>query len=68
MKYGFIFLITISMMFGGVCFGAIKMGQDYMDSAYKSGCCSRHGGVSYCGKNEYYVCADNTQSPSCRCR
>ena len=68
MKYGFIFLAIISMMFGGVCFGAIKMGQDYMDSLYRSGCCSQHGGVAYCGNNGYFVCADGKQSPSCRCK
>ncbi len=31
------------------------------------GCCSWHGGVSYCGSNGYYICNDGTQSPSCRC-
>ena len=68
MKYGFIFLAIISIMFGGMCFGAIKMSQGYLDMSYKSGCCSRHGGVSYCGKNGYFVCADGTKSPTCRCR
>lgn len=31
------------------------------------GCCSHHGGVSYCGSNGYYICNDNSQSPSCLC-
>lgn len=31
------------------------------------GCCSRHGGVSYCGNNGYYICNDGSQSPSCIC-
>lgn len=31
------------------------------------GCCSHHGGISYCGDNGYYICNDNTRSPSCRC-
>lgn len=33
----------------------------------KSGCCSWHGGVSYCGDNGRYVCNDGTYSPSCTC-
>lgn len=32
------------------------------------GCCSWHGGISYCGDNGYYICADGTQSPSCKCQ
>lgn len=31
------------------------------------GCCSHHGGVSYCGNSGYYICNDGTQSPSCSC-
>lgn len=34
-------------------------------SAQKSGCCSWHGGIAYCGSNGYYICNDGTQSPSC---
>lgn len=34
----------------------------------KAGCCSRHGGVSRCGADGYYVCKDGTSSPSCRCK
>lgn len=34
----------------------------------RSGCCSHHGGVAYCGKSGYYICRDGSQSPSCRCR
>lgn len=33
----------------------------------KSGCCSWHGGVNYCGTNGYYICNDGSQSPSCTC-
>ena len=33
----------------------------------KAGCCSRHGGVSRCGNDGYYVCNDGTSSPSCKC-
>lgn len=33
----------------------------------RSGCCSHHGGVAYCGKNGYYICNDGTRSPSCTC-
>ena len=33
----------------------------------KSGCCSWHGGVSYCAENGRYVCNDGTYSPSCTC-
>lgn len=34
----------------------------------KSGCCSWHGGVSYCDTSVgRYVCRDNTYSPSCGC-
>ena len=68
MKYGYIFLMIISMMFGGMCFGAIKMSQDYLGLSNKSGCCSNHGGVSYCGNTGHFVCMDGTQSPSCRCK
>lgn len=32
----------------------------------KSGCCSRHGGVSGC-RDGRQVCADGSLSPSCRC-
>ena len=39
-----------------------------MDINYQRGCCSHHGGVSYCGRSGYFICADGTQSPSCRCR
>lgn len=31
------------------------------------GCCSHHGGISYCGSNGYFICADGMQSPSCEC-
>lgn len=31
------------------------------------GCCSWHGGISYCGSNNYYICNDGTESPSCTC-
>ena len=34
----------------------------------RSGCCSWHGGVSYCDTNTgRYVCNDGTYSPSCGC-
>lgn len=33
----------------------------------RSGCCSHHGGVAYCGKSGYFICNDGTQSPSCKC-
>lgn len=34
----------------------------------KSGCCSWHGGVSYCDSDSgRYVCNDGTYSPSCTC-
>ena len=31
------------------------------------GCCSKHGGINYCGSNGYYICNDGTESPSCTC-
>ena len=34
----------------------------------RSGYCSHHGGVAYCGKSGYFICNDGTQSPSCTCR
>ena len=43
-----------------------KMPTNDMDT--RSGCCSHHGGVAYCGKSGYYICNDGTQSPSCTCR
>jgi hypothetical protein len=36
-------------------------------SLAKQGCCSYHGGVSYCGSSGYYICNDGTRSPSCTC-
>ncbi len=33
----------------------------------KSGCCSHHGGVSFCGGSGYYICKDGTRSPTCTC-
>lgn len=33
----------------------------------KRGCCSWHGGVSYCGSSGYYICNDGSRSPSCTC-
>lgn len=33
----------------------------------KSGCCSSHGGVNYCGSNGKYICNDGTASPTCGC-
>ncbi|MFZ3137530.1 MAG: choice-of-anchor D domain-containing protein [Thermodesulfovibrionales bacterium] len=33
----------------------------------KSGCCSHHGGVAYCGSSGYYICNDGTRSPTCTC-
>lgn len=32
----------------------------------RSGCCSSHGGVAYCGYTGSYVCQDGWTS-SCRC-
>jgi hypothetical protein len=37
------------------------------DTLYGRGCCSHHGGQSYCGANGRWICADGTTSPSCRC-
>ena len=34
----------------------------------RSGCCSHHGGVAYCGKSGYFICNDGTPSPSGTCR
>ncbi len=31
------------------------------------GCCSWHGGQSYCGSSGYWICGDGTESPSCTC-
>ena len=31
------------------------------------GCCSHHGGQSFCGSSGYWICGDGTQSPSCGC-
>lgn len=47
----------------------VAVSQNVMpQTAERSGCCSHHGGVAYCGKNGYYICRDGSQSPSCRCR
>lgn len=32
-----------------------------------SGCCSWHGGQSFCGASGYWICGDGTESPSCTC-
>ena len=47
------------------CFAYIKSGLEIQE---QRGCCSRHGGVAYCGNSGYFICNDGTQSPSCRCR
>lgn len=54
MKYKIIFLIAILLIFP-------------ITISAQRGCCSWHGGVSYCGNNGYYICNDGTQSPSCTC-
>jgi len=66
MKYWIVFVLLSTTIYGGICFASINMAQDYIN-ANRSGCCSRHGGVSYCGKNGYYVCVDGAVSPTCRC-
>ncbi len=58
-----VFLLTICI--GGAAFAAIVSGSD---ASFRRGCCSHHGGVSYCGKSGYYVCVDGAVSPTCRCR
>ena len=40
----------------------------YSSALATRGCCSHHGGVSYCDSSTgRYVCADGTYSPSCTC-
>lgn len=34
----------------------------------EQGCCSYHGGVSYCQYDNHVICKDGTISPSCMCR
>lgn len=39
-----------------------------IDKVYAGrGCCSHHGGQSYCSNDGRWVCNDGTYSPSCRC-
>jgi hypothetical protein len=38
-----------------------------LSSIAQQGCCSSHGGISYCGDSGYYICRDGTRSPSCQC-
>jgi len=39
-----------------------------LNAEAKRGCCSWHGGVSYCDTSVgRYVCNDGTYSPTCRC-
>lgn len=33
----------------------------------QSGCCSHHGGVSFCGSSGFFACMDGSQSPTCTC-
>ncbi len=68
MKYWLVFCVFITMLFGGICYGAIVSSQEYLADAYRNGCCSSHGGIAYCGNSGYYVCKDGTRSPSCRCK
>lgn len=42
-------------------------GKSFQIEAERRGCCSWHGGVSYCGYGGKIVCRDGTYSPSCRC-
>lgn len=36
-------------------------------SEAKSGCCSWHGGVDYCGASGFFICNDGSRSPTCTC-
>jgi len=39
-----------------------------LDAQARRGCCSHHGGVNYCDRNQgSYVCNDGTYSPTCGC-
>ena len=67
LKYWIAFVFISVTIYGGICFAAINMAQDYL-GLNRSGCCSRHGGVSHCGNNGYYVCVDGAISPTCRCK
>jgi len=39
----------------------------YVSSVSANGCCSWHGGISYCSSDGYYICNDGTKSPTCHC-
>ena len=53
MKYWIAFVFISVTIYGGICFAAINMAQDYL-GLNRSGCCSSNGGVSHCGNNGYY--------------
>lgn len=59
MKKGFLFASALFIIFFALFPKSILA---------KSGCCSYHGGVSYCDTSVgRYVCNDGTYSPSCGC-
>lgn len=66
MKKTFFTIALVGLLFG-IGYSAIQAAPTAQVET-RSGCCSHHGGVAYCGKYGYYICNDGTQSPSCTCR
>lgn len=52
-------LVLFFFLFVFLCFPSTSEAQQ--------GCCSHHGGISYCADNGRYVCNDGTYSPTCTC-
>ena len=59
--------LFFAFLFSSVGYVAVSKNIQHQ-TVERSGCCSHHGGVAYCGKSGYFICNDGTQSPSCTCR
>lgn len=58
-----IFIIINILLFAIITIFTINTQKTYAGR----GCCSWHGGQSYCGNNGKWICKDGTESPSCSC-
>ncbi len=58
------FIIISILLFSIVTVFTINTSKTYA----QRGCCSWHGGQSYCGTNGKWICKDGTESPSCSCK
>ena len=48
-------------------YGAMCSLKTNEDAVYGRGCCSHHGGQSYCSFDGHWICADGWES-GCKCK